>query len=235
MSNDWKTGKTLNENGMEEDMNYRIMIAIPLVLGLFLSACATDTSTQVNLAEPSDGGSQEPEGDVRLSDGDFPVQIQLILGTLHLEGTALAVDSDQAAELVPLWKALRSLTSSDTAAQAEIESVVNQIQSTMTSEQIAAIAAFGLSADDIQTLIEELGIAEGFGGRDPDAAPGGGGFAPGGGRLVGGGGAPGGGFQGNADPDAIATRQAARGGAGSRVGQFLFDPLIEMLEGRASS
>jgi hypothetical protein len=248
MSNDWVTGITAK---MEEEMTVRTKLAVPLALWLILSACATDTSAQVNLdepmdssaqanpAEPLDGGSKESEGVVlQLSEGELPVQVQLVLGTLRLEDTALAVDSEQAAELVPLWKVFRSLTSSDTAAEAEIESVVNQIQSTMTSEQIAAITALGLTLDDIQALIEELGIADGFGGRDPNAAPGGGGFAPGGGGPGGGGGGPGGGFQGgavNADPEAITTRQAERGSAGSRVGQFLIDPLIDVLEERASA
>ncbi|MFZ0545854.1 MAG: hypothetical protein WAM60_10480 [Candidatus Promineifilaceae bacterium] len=80
------------------------------------------------------------------------------------------------------------------------------------------------------------------------AAVGGGGFAggvPGGGGFVGGGfaggppdggfGSPGGFGGGNADPDAIATRQAtfADGNFDGQSGSFLINPLITLLEIRA--
>ncbi|MFV1860093.1 MAG: hypothetical protein ACC647_12180, partial [Anaerolineales bacterium] len=185
-------------------------------------------------------------------------QMQLILGTLQLETTDLAVDADQAAELIPLWKALRSLSNSDTAAEAEIEAVINQIQETMTAEQIEAIAALDLSSEDVRTIIQELGLefgppegSEGFGGdgfqfRDGFAPGGGGQFGGGGGDHSGGGGGRGGGeggrfggdggppegFQGDGgDHESGAEDGFAR--FGRRAGGFLMEPLIELLVQRA--
>ncbi len=234
-------------------MNSTLRLATLSALVLFAVACSSSAS------EPDESvaeGSQATEGTTdtsperaRLGEGEIPVLTQLMLGTLQLERTDLAVNSAQAAELAPLWKVLRSLTTSDTAAEAEIEAVIRQIQEAMNPEQIEAISAFELTPDDMQTIIRDLGIefgppegSEGFDGE---------GFNPGqfGGQFGGpGGGGPGGqfgggqgGFQdggGDFDPEAFATQRAERGlesfgGFGGRAGGFLFEPLIELLEARA--
>ena len=219
----------------------RIKLLASLALLLVLAACGSQSETQA------------PEQTTRLAadeEGGVPIQMRLILGTFLLEGTDLAVSEAQAAELLPLWKAVRSLSASDTAAQAELDAVLNQIQSAMTADQIQAIANTELAPDGMRALFQELGIEfgppEGSDGGDFQFQ-GGGNFVPGqGGQFggqggpggPGGGGFPGGGFQGgqgNLDPDQIATLQAERGGQGFgfRTGRFLLDPLIELLEGRA--
>jgi hypothetical protein len=60
---------------------------------------------------------------------------------IRLEDTPLAVTADQAKTLLPLWEMLQSLSSSSTAATEEIDAVVNQIKSTMTSEQMDEITS----------------------------------------------------------------------------------------------
>jgi len=227
------------------------------VMVLFLAACssgATESDERVSEGSQTSEGTFETgefsQARARLGDGEVPVLTQLMLGTLRLEGTDLAVDSAQAAELVPLWKVLRSLTTSDTAAEAEIEAVINQIQGTMGVDQIEEILAFEINPDDMRSIIQDLGIEfgppegfEGFDGEDfnPDQFRqqfGGGG---GGGGPFGGGGGQQGGFQGGGgdfDPEAFATQRAERGlegfgDFGGRAGAFLFGPLIEMLEERA--
>lgn len=196
------------------------------------------------------------EGSAVLSEsyeGALPIQTQLIIGTLQLEQGDLAVSAEQAAELIPLWKAVRSLSSSDTAAEVEIEAVLNQIQETMTAAQLQAIAAMQLTQQDLFGAIQELGIGPGSqaeGDRASSQASGGefggppGGFVfeggppegfAGGGRPEGG---PAPGFAENLSPDQIATAQAARAGqglGGGRAGLFLIDPLLEMLEAKAGS
>jgi hypothetical protein len=197
-------------------------------------------------SEGTTGDADSSQERARLGEGELPVQTQLILGTLQLETTDLAVDSVQAAELALLWKAMRSLTTSDTAAAAEIEALLEQIQDIMTTEQLEAISAFEITPEDMRTIIQDLGIEfgspEGFEGFDGEGFnPGqfGGQFGGGGGQGPGGqfGGGPGG-FQGGGgdfDPEAFATQRAERGleGFGGRAGGFLFDPLIELLEARA--
>lgn len=178
----------------------------------------------------------------------LPIQTQLTLGTLKLEDTDLAVDSEQAAELLILWQAVLSLSTSDITAEGEIEAVVNQILDTMSSEQLEAIAAMELTQEGIFELTQELGIVRGGdltseddsrgsipdgmfsgggqGGGIPGSGPGGGGQRPEGFE----------GFSQDMDPEQIATLQAERGGQtgiGNRSSMFLINPLIQMLEGRS--
>lgn len=176
----------------------------------------------------------------------LPIQTQLTLGILKLEETNLAVDSEQATELLTLWQAIRSLSSSDITAEGEIEAIVNQILETMSPEQLEAIAAMEITQEGIFELTQELGIARGgdwTGEGDPrssapdDMVPGSGG-GPGGGM---GGGPGGGGFgelSGDLDPEQIATLQADRAekqSSGDRFTMFLINPLIQMLEERIQS
>lgn len=186
-------------------------------------------------------------------DGSLPVMVQLIVGTLELDGTEWAVTPEQAAELLPLWKAVRSLSESDTAAEAEIEAVVDQIGASLTDEQLQAIAQMQLTQEDLFGTIQELGVlpeggevATGDGGSLPGGvfiAPGGdnppAGGQPGGGFITGGpggqgpGGQDAGGFSQDLDPEQIATLEARREsgeGPGGRMALFLIDPLIERLE-----
>lgn len=95
--------------------------------------------------------------------GALGVQNQLMLGAFNLEGTEHAITPGQAAELLPLWQALRG----GVTAQAEVEAVVRQIESAMTQEQLAAIAEMQLTQEDMQAWIDEQGVARGVGG-DPD-------------------------------------------------------------------
>ena len=87
--------------------------------------------------------AQDPEQAVRLR-ADYTdalsLQGQLALGILQLEETDLAIDETAATELLPLWQALQSLMNSDTTAAIEIDAVVNQIQESLATDQIQAIA-----------------------------------------------------------------------------------------------
>ena len=176
----------------------------------------------------------------------LPIQTQLTLGILKLEETDLAVDTEQAAELLTLWQAIRSLSSSDITAEGEIDAIVNQILETMSPDQLDAIAAMELTQEGILELTQELGIARGgdwTGEGDPRSSapdgivPGSGG-GPGGGM---GGGLGGGGFgelSGDLDPEQIATLQAERAekrSSGDLFSMFLINPLIQMLEERSQS
>jgi len=65
--------------------------------------------------------------------------------------------------LVPLWQAYAQLTSSNTAAQAEIDAVVSQIQTTLTPAQVSAITALKLTRQDMVTEMSSLGLTNGGG------------------------------------------------------------------------
>lgn len=129
--------------------------------------------------------------------------LQLVFGTLKLQGTEQALTSAQAAVLLPLWTNYQTLTAEmnpgqdrgqdpaqteatpsapqqNTELQTQIDDLLTQIQAAMTTEQIGAIEALQITQESAQTLMEELGItletpAQGADGSQPqDGAPGGG-------------------------------------------------------------
>ena len=197
------------------------------------------------------GGSNGAEiSAVTVLNEDYPdalsVQTQLTLGTLKLEESDHAVDAEQAAELLTLWQAIRSLSSSPITAEGEIDAIFNQILETMSSEQLEAIAAMELTQEGVLELTQELGLARGGElttdgdprGTAPDGMVPGSGGGPGGGM----GGGPGSGgigeLGGDLNPEQIATLQAERAekqSLGDRSTMFLINPLILMLEERSQT
>ena len=103
------------------------------------------------------GGSSN-SGDTSSSSASLSLQGELLIGTFKLEDTSLAVSSDQASQLIPLYETMQSLAASGTAATEEINAVVTQIQSTMTSQQINAIIAMELTQQDLTTVLTENGL-----------------------------------------------------------------------------
>jgi hypothetical protein len=218
-------------------MNKTLLIFLLLALSLTLAACGGNAAS----ASETNTGTQ-----VDANTRELPLSTKLAIGTLKLEGTEYAVASDQAADLLPLWQVLNNLSSSESAAPEEISAVTEQIQETMTAEQVAAIDNMNLIGADIFTTMQELGLASapqvnasgtpqagaGFGGgQGPE-----GGFVPGSGP--GGGNGPGGGFDGQElNPEQIATAQALRSENGAGFGNRMLTPLveavIELLESKA--
>ncbi len=197
-------------------MKKHIIILISILMLGALVACSSTSAEDIKMTTQTEATSDQSA---------LPPEAALMLGTVKLDETEYAIDATQAAELLPLWKALRSLSESETAASAEVEALINQINATMTSEQLDAIAAMELSMQDFGAVAEILGIEAGFSGgqmgeitpemqataqamRESGQRPEGGGF-PGGGQGRGGA---------EMDPDARATAIAERGGTrGARL------------------
>lgn len=227
----------------------RLLIGVLGGLAAFLAACS--------------GGGPAEEGantDQRLTaeyENAIPVESQLILGTLMLEDTGQAVDAEQAAELLPLWQMQKALAASDTASTEEIDALIDQIQETMTREQIQAIAGMQLTQQEMFAYMQKAGLmqmpqSEGT----PGASTSGGGgfpdgedpmFVEGGGPPAGfeGGGGPGGGFPSSGqgfNPEDLtaeqrATLEAQRGNRGGygRNASVLLEALIELLESKQTA
>ena len=179
-------------------------------------------------------------------------EAELLVGTFKLEDTDLAVSPEQAKQLLPLWQTLQALSTSNTAATEEINAVVDQIKSSMTTQQIAKITAMKLSQQDFISIMSQAGVSpngasttatpmalgglpSGGGTQAGGGAPGGpgGGGAPAGGPSGGGGDFPAGGEPGmGAGPGGqSSTPQAVRpGGMGSQVPPPLLNALIELLQ-----
>ena len=208
---------------------YRLSRAILPIFIFFLAACSSSYGLlNVSIA----------------SEDALFTETQLVLGTLRLEGTEQAVTADQADELLVMWQVYQDLRSNDTAAKEEIDGLVEQIQETMTTEQMKSISAMSLTQQDMFALMQEKGIGVEQVGQSSSSSStqSGGGLAPPDGGM------PGGppdssGLAGGAPPDGISstgpsasTSQTRDTGAGSGVGSSagvptaLVDALIQYLE-----
>ncbi len=129
---------------------------LPLIVAFgmvfVLAACSKSSQATATQTSPSV---------VEFDTSTMTADEKLAIGTLKLEGTDLAVDKEEAATLLPLWKAVRALKADDTISTEEMEALYQQIKDSMTTEQVKAIDAMSLTSDDIKTLTANLGV--GFG------------------------------------------------------------------------
>lgn len=210
----------------------RSTLLMLLIFTLLITACGASAP---DAAGPASVGSGDPAA------GELSPSMQVAIGTLRLDETDNAVTAEQAQELLPLWQTMQVLSESDTAAQQELDALVEQIQETMTAEQRQAITDMNLTRKDMMSVLQEQGLASGgvpAGGPNNNAPGGnqnGGGFGPGGvppqGGFPGGGPGGGGGQGSGLTPDQIATAQASRQQTGgSLIPPMLINALIEYLQ-----
>lgn len=232
------------------NMKKRTLLSL-LLIGMMLALAACSGSNQPTAQAASSAGETDP--------ANMPVETKLAIGTLKLEGTELAVSAEEARELLPLWKAVKSLSTSDTISSDEIQALYQQIQETMSAEQTQAIEKMKLTTDDLNTLMKDLGIEARGGINGPQDLSeteratrvaqfqarnqaGGGDGGPGGGPAGGPGGEPGmmmppdggagfqgGGFQQTPGAGGMTTRRSPG------MNSLFIDPLIQLLEERANS
>jgi hypothetical protein len=203
------------------------------ILALTLTACGASGGTPTGSTTQGNPAS-----------APLPLVDQLVIGTFKLDGTSNAITAQQATDLLPLWQVYKDLSTSDNAAQPEIDALVQQIQDTLTPDQMQAITNMKLTRQDMFATMQELGIqtsrppGTGNGTFTPQQN-GGGGFpgGGGGGGFTGGGpGDPGGGPPNgqNFTPQQIETAQARRSQGGgfnfNGIQPALFDALIEYLQ-----
>lgn len=137
---------------------------ILLLLALALSACSGNATPAPAL---SGAESYVSPGLDTTYEGALSARNQLTLGTLELDGTPNAVTAEQAEILLPLWQALLGTQKSGAAAQAEVNALLGQIESGMTTKQLAAINAMQLTQTDLQAWAATNGITLGNGGGQP--------------------------------------------------------------------
>ncbi len=229
--------------------------AILMILTIGMAACAAKTSSGTSSTNSAQSASNTQS---------LPQAEKLLVGIFKLEGTGNAVTKQEASTLLPLWQAYDQVINSNTAAQAEINAVVSQIQGGLTSDQVKAISSMKLTGQDLFATLGSLGLtasepnatgtpgastsnlgavavsggassAGGLGG--PGGAPAG---APPSGGPVGG---EGGGFSGGiGDLQLSSTQQATLqagqsqlGGTNLHMPEALLKALIELLQKRAQS
>ncbi|MEN8098227.1 MAG: hypothetical protein ABFQ89_04065 [Chloroflexota bacterium] len=154
-----------------------IMVA---TLGLF-SACGSDDAVPdksnegqtVDIPEVKDIKVAADLADELLDtafEEALPVTSQLALGTIMLEGTDNMISLEQAKAMLPLWQLIQggSLQS-----EAETNAVINQIESSMTREQLQVISTLRLTFTEMNQWMQEMGLervlGQGEGGQSPYA------------------------------------------------------------------
>jgi hypothetical protein len=148
-------------------MKNGILALMILIFAICLAACA-NSGAQDDAATPA--ATEEGTNPAGASKS-LPLSTRLLIGSVILEGTENAIQPDQAAQLVPLWKALRSLSESETTAQVELDALVDQIAENMTPAQNEAIAGMSLTMQDLAAVAETLGLDLNFGGRFGELTP----------------------------------------------------------------
>lgn len=103
---------------------------------------------------------------------------RLAIATLDFDTTATPIDSDQARNLLFLWKGMRSLAASTNPATVEIEGLVEQIKSGLTGDQLAALSALDLRSSSAEYAsgtggAERAAVSSSITGTAPSAQPGG--------------------------------------------------------------
>jgi hypothetical protein len=183
----------------------RLMTLISLaVLALSLAACSAAAISPVGAVEPDTYQSKVLTTDY---EGAASVRNQLLLGTLALDGTGLAITAEQAAQLLPLWQALRGTSKTGGSSQQEINALLSQIEGVMSAEQLAAIKEMKLNTTSVQEWAKANGVTLGSNGGQSGMG---------------------------LSPEARATRQAQEGrtpGSAGGAMTALMDAMIKYLEG----
>jgi hypothetical protein len=228
-------------------MKKKLVLILSLIAILTVSACNAAGTTTGNATQTTTAGSDQ-----------LPTLSKLVVGTYKLIDSSTPVTQAQAKELVILWKAYKELQTRDTKAQQEVTDLLTQINSLLTTDQIAAIDAMNLSIRDVMSLVQELGVSastastsrtgsssssNNSAGGGPVGFPGGGGGPPpdmvfsGAGPGADGGFAAGGSTAATPSASMRATMQARRADSSAQtatIALLLIDPLITKLESIAN-
>lgn len=138
-----------------------LWLTLIMVIALGLSAC-TNRNANANAqgAAPIDTGQRGTPQPFDFA--NQPLESKLAIGILKMEGTDLAITLDQAKTLLPLWKAVKTLSTSATSSPDELNAVYRQIEEALTTEQRNYIQNLQMTREDLQNLMNSLGIQNAF-------------------------------------------------------------------------
>ncbi len=146
-------------------MNRAILGLLILATVLALSSCNRNSEAAADDANTTSSEPQEEEGAATDSastsalasnyEGALPPTNQLIIGIFRLEETDNAVNSAQAATMLPLWQALQSGAIQN---QTERQAVLRQIEGALSEAQLEAIGSMQLTFADMNDWAQANGI-----------------------------------------------------------------------------
>jgi hypothetical protein len=123
-----------------------LFLLLALILMISLTACS---AIQLPWASASTRATQASS---LTNFASQPVKNKLAVGLLKLEGSDLAITSAQAEELLPLWKAVKSLSTDSNTTSGEMAALYVQIEGVLTKSQLQAIEKLDLSASELTAL-----------------------------------------------------------------------------------
>lgn len=133
-----------------------VILTITALL-ILLSACGTSGAGST---ATTPAGGKSITGVLKTDyENALPVINQLAIGTFKLEDSGAALTTEQAGQLVTLWKGYRALSNSSTTAAIELENLIGQIEQGYTADQLKAIAGLELTIEDMSQIAQEMNIS----------------------------------------------------------------------------
>lgn len=120
--------------GKGKEMRKSVLLSMMLIAAFLLGACGSTSSTSSLATSQSDV---------------MAPALELAAKTLRLESTDQAIDSEMAAQLLPLWQLMDELSTNGATAPQEVTAVIEQIEATMTPEQIKAMDEMDIAQGDL--------------------------------------------------------------------------------------
>ena len=146
-------------------MKKTIIISLVLILAGVLVAC-TAISGQGGAPAGGPGGQppsgapgQAPSGNSTEQAQTMPVESIVGIGIIKLEETDDAIDTETAETLLPLFKALKTLSTNSNTSVAEMTALNRQIKNTLTADQLTAIESLKITSVDVNKLLKENGLS----------------------------------------------------------------------------
>jgi hypothetical protein len=121
----------------------KLFFSIMMIFAAALTACSSQSTGTPSVS----------------TNNDLPTETQIAVGTLKLAGTDQEISIEQAEELVVYWQVYQELSQSQTAAQAEIDGLIAQIQETMTGDQMQAITEMNITQQDVLASMQGVTVA----------------------------------------------------------------------------
>lgn len=170
-----------------------------LILSIFLilamSACSAApaaAATATTAAAATAAATSSTAAATLNADYENAVSVaeQLVLGIMSLDGTANQVTQDQATQLLSLYETWQNQTAGSgpmqnggqdaqstpepqaTVDQSQADSLLQQIESVLTADQINAIAAMQITQDSAATIMQDKGISTNRGNNGQGMGPG---------------------------------------------------------------
>ena len=117
-----------------------------LLTTLLFSAC-TGSLPFIGQATSSNGGGSGN------NQAALPAESKTVIGLLKLEGTAQAITADQAKTLLPLYKAVKVLSTTTGSSPVELKALYVQVNDSLTAEQTQAIAVMDITPQNMRCLL----------------------------------------------------------------------------------